>query len=231
MIFIYVELRLHCTILNKDLASSRVRNLERCKVLTIMNYKRIHDAIIDRAKNRILTGYKERHHITPRCMGGSNDLENLVDLTAREHFIIHLLLAEIYDTPKLWRAVDMLSNWGRSSARQYCRIKQNLSHSAETKLKMSKPKSKIHCKNMKGPRKHSKQYIEITTNKIGYLNELAEFFNVPASSIHWNTKILRDMKCGLNFQQIGNPPTIEFDKQLKDYKRNYYQNNKTAFGK
>ena len=38
-------------------------------------------------------GYKERHHIIPKCMGGTNDKENLIDLYAREHFIAHRLLA------------------------------------------------------------------------------------------------------------------------------------------
>jgi hypothetical protein len=61
-----------------------------------MDYKRIHDAIIDRAKTRTLTGYKERHHIVPKCMGGSNDKSNIAELTAREHFFVHKLLCEIY---------------------------------------------------------------------------------------------------------------------------------------
>ena len=39
-------------------------------------------------------GYKERHHISPRCKGGTNDKDNLIDLYAREHFIAHKLLAE-----------------------------------------------------------------------------------------------------------------------------------------
>jgi hypothetical protein len=38
--------------------------------------------------------YHERHHILPRCMGGQNDEENLIDLYAREHFIAHKLLAQ-----------------------------------------------------------------------------------------------------------------------------------------
>lgn len=37
--------------------------------------------------------YHERHHIVPKCMGGSNDTENLIDLFAREHFEAHRLLA------------------------------------------------------------------------------------------------------------------------------------------
>jgi hypothetical protein len=38
--------------------------------------------------------YHERHHIIPKCMGGDNSLENLIDLYAREHFIAHQLLSQ-----------------------------------------------------------------------------------------------------------------------------------------
>lgn len=38
--------------------------------------------------------YCERHHIQPKCLGGNNDAENLIDLYAREHFIAHKLLAQ-----------------------------------------------------------------------------------------------------------------------------------------
>ena len=38
--------------------------------------------------------YKETHHIKPKCWGGSDEDENLIDLYAREHFIAHKLLAE-----------------------------------------------------------------------------------------------------------------------------------------
>lgn len=61
-----------------------------------MNYQRIHDAIIDRARNRKLQGYYEQHHVVPRCLGGTNEKTNIVELTAREHFVVHKLLCEIY---------------------------------------------------------------------------------------------------------------------------------------
>jgi hypothetical protein len=61
-----------------------------------MDYKKIHDSIIDRAKNRKLEGYVETHHIIPKCMNGTNEPNNLVDLAAREHFLIHWLLHEMY---------------------------------------------------------------------------------------------------------------------------------------
>lgn len=40
-------------------------------------------------------GYVEKHHIIPVSLGGSNDPTNLVSLTAREHFIAHLLLTRM----------------------------------------------------------------------------------------------------------------------------------------
>lgn len=46
--------------------------------------------------------YYETHHIVPKCCGGTNNQENLVDLFAREHFEAHRLLAlEHPDNEKL----------------------------------------------------------------------------------------------------------------------------------
>jgi hypothetical protein len=40
--------------------------------------------------------YYEKHHIVPRCLGGSNEKQNLVLLTAKEHFLAHRILYKIY---------------------------------------------------------------------------------------------------------------------------------------
>lgn len=39
--------------------------------------------------------YTERHHILPRCQGGSDESSNLVELTAQEHYHAHRLLAMV----------------------------------------------------------------------------------------------------------------------------------------
>lgn len=76
-----------------------------------MNYQKIYDQIIDRARDRQLDCYKEKHHVTPKCLGGSNSKSNLVELTAREHFICHLLLVEIYSgNSKLQHAAWAMAN-------------------------------------------------------------------------------------------------------------------------
>lgn len=58
-------------------------------------YTKYYTLLTNGAKNRILTEYTERHHIIPQSLGGSNDKDNLVDLTAREHFICHWLLIKM----------------------------------------------------------------------------------------------------------------------------------------
>ena len=76
-----------------------------------MNYQLHYDLLIVRAmKRKIFRGYREKHHIIPRCMGGGNEKENLVKLTAEEHFVAHQLLVKIYpDEPKLVCAVIFMS--------------------------------------------------------------------------------------------------------------------------
>ena len=59
-------------------------------------YTRWYNNITENAKSRIIDGYTERHHIHPRSLGGTNDKDNLVNLTAREHFICHWLLTKMH---------------------------------------------------------------------------------------------------------------------------------------
>ena len=69
-----------------------------------MNYNRIYISIVLRAKSeednrrqsKQVGLYYERHHILPRSLGGLDKTDNLVYLTAREHFICHWLLVKIY---------------------------------------------------------------------------------------------------------------------------------------
>lgn len=97
-----------------------------------MNYQEHYDRLISRARNRKLDCYTESHHIIPRCMSGTDVEDNLVDLTAREHFIAHLLLMKIY--PKsygLIKAVHMMctasGNQERSMNRMYGWLKEKFS--------------------------------------------------------------------------------------------------------
>lgn len=92
-----------------------------------MDYTKIYNSLVERAKNRKLTTYKEKHHIIPKCMGGSNNKENLVELTAREHYIAHLLLVKIYpNNDKLKIAVWNMLNVSNSYHKRVYTISNRL---------------------------------------------------------------------------------------------------------
>lgn len=58
-------------------------------------YTRVYLGLMLRAQTRTLETYSERHHVVPRCMGGSDAQENIVRLSAREHYLAHLLLCKM----------------------------------------------------------------------------------------------------------------------------------------
>ena len=60
-------------------------------------YTKWYFSIIENAKHREVSGYIERHHIIPRSLGGSNSKNNLISLSAKEHFVCHVLLTKMLD--------------------------------------------------------------------------------------------------------------------------------------
>ena len=110
--------------------------------------------LIENAKVRELPKeiYTENHHIIPRCLSGSNNKENLIRLTAKEHFICHLLLTHmvigifkhkmIY---ALWNMCFGSKNHKRHtiSARQFEQIKIQMANIPRSKEHKQKLKGKI----------------------------------------------------------------------------------------
>jgi hypothetical protein len=84
-------------------------------------YTRIYNLIVERAKHRILDSYYEKHHIIPQSLGGTNEKENIVHLTAREHFICHLLLTRMTNgtnRSKMYQAAWMMAScFGKNQER------------------------------------------------------------------------------------------------------------------
>jgi hypothetical protein len=87
-------------------------------------YTKWYNLIVQNAQNRTTDlSYFERHHIVPKSLGGTNNKENLVMLTAREHFVCHLLLTKMLSGDskrKMIYAFWQLSNQKNSSQQRYC---------------------------------------------------------------------------------------------------------------
>lgn len=74
-----------------------------------MDYKEHYNRLIARGLSRTFDGYTERHHILPRCLGGTDEPQNLVRLTAEEHYVAHQLLIRIHpNSHKLVNATMMM---------------------------------------------------------------------------------------------------------------------------
>lgn len=83
-----------------------------------MNYQRIYDSLINRAKERVAVGYTEKHHVCPKCLGGTDNSDNLVSLYPEEHFTAHIILVKLYPENKdLILAVNRMTT-GHNMKRQ-----------------------------------------------------------------------------------------------------------------
>lgn len=110
-------------------------------------YSKTYFAITSNAKQRINEGYTELHHIIPQSMGGSNDKENLVELTAREHFICHWLLIKMTegeDRSKMLYALNGMKAENRYQQRYHTQI------TARVYEKYRIEHAENHSKRMKG---------------------------------------------------------------------------------
>jgi len=100
-------------------------------------YTKYYYGIIENARSRENTLYTEKHHIIPKSLGGDNNINNIVKLSAREHFICHRLLCKMTtDTEKAkmsyaaWQQGRSLHLKGmKISSRLYEQLKINLSKS------------------------------------------------------------------------------------------------------
>jgi hypothetical protein len=76
-----------------------------------MNYQKIYNNLINRATQRATEGYVEKHHIVPRCLGGTDAKENIINLYPEEHYLAHLLLCKVNksNSKLLYAAMNMTS--------------------------------------------------------------------------------------------------------------------------
>lgn len=99
-----------------------------------MNLQNIYNLLISKAQSRKITeGYTELHHIIPLSLGGKDVANNLVTLTAKEHFVAHHLLYKIHKNREMTKAFMLMCSVKRGgvkfkiTARSFQQMKEDTS--------------------------------------------------------------------------------------------------------
>jgi hypothetical protein len=148
-----------------------------------MNYKNLYKNLIFTRKNRqkIIGEYYEKHHIIPKCIGGTDNINNIVYLTGREHYVAHWLLYRI----RPHSTGISLAFWKMSIPNTRCvKRKYNVSSKAyqEAKMAMAEANRKLNL----GRKVKSEHLIKWTKNK----NNSKNVINVITGEVYSNSKQL-----------------------------------------
>jgi len=137
-------------------------------------YTKCYFSIINNAKSRIsINGYIEKHHIIPKSLGGDNKKENIVSLTAREHFICHLLLPKMTtgkDKRKMSYASNMMlcgKNRYVPSSKIYQKIKEEFAINIGIHNKGKQAWNKGLPGNFTGMKHSDETKVQISVSQIG----------------------------------------------------------------
>lgn len=138
-----------------------------------MDYDAHYNNLMAKARRRVqVEDYSEKHHVIPKCMGGDNSLENIVILTAREHFIAHWLLTKKF--PREWKLYFALFQMTKSNgqhrrvvtSRQFEIARRSISEGAKLRYQMGlHPRKtiegrKILSEKMKGDKNPMRRFPE-----------------------------------------------------------------------
>lgn len=161
--------------------------------------------------------YYEEHHIVPECLGGLNTPENLVYLTAKEHYLIHWILYKLNPIPKLAYAwVRMCSkgskyHTGRKTSRYYAAARKAF--------------AAAHSETMKGRKLSEEHKRKISESKLGSKNHM--FGKKHTEEFK---EYLRNLNLGPKNGFYGKTHSDEFKAKLSVYAKNRIGEKSNAYG-
>jgi hypothetical protein len=163
-----------------------------------MNYEKHYNLLIETRRNRILDSntYYEKHHILPKSMGGDNSSNNIVYLTAREHFIAHWLLLRIHNNKEMSFAFYAMTHMGKNQEIKSSRIYEE-----------AKQSRRVHIIN-NNKKFHTNK--KLTPNQIKLISDM--FKGKPKSDNH-RKKISNSLK--------NKPKSESHKKKLSNSLKNY----------
>ena len=184
-----------------------------------MTYSAVYCALITkRLQNPIEKGsgiYVEKHHIIPKSEGGSNEASNLVNLTAREHYVAHLLLAKIYNDQKMWCAIHRLvygnkKNYTRITSRLYSTIRSQISRNQSEAMKGRTPPNKG-----KHPSEETKRKLSEAMKGRVFSEETKR----KISDVKKSKPLSEEMRIKISEAHKGKPLTDEHRRKLSEVRK------------
>jgi hypothetical protein len=198
--------------------------------------------LINQRKQKPLQGniYTETHHILPRKLGGGDNFENLIKLTAREHFITHLLLTKMtngINKKYMFHALNLMAYTRnlKINSKTYSYIKENYSKENKGNKNIMFGKKGLNLPAY--GYKHTKEHKKYISNKLKgrkHSKEAKEKMTRAAM----NRKITEQTKekiskanSGINNPMYDKKHTLETKHKMKKNHANFEGINNPMFGK
>ena len=190
-------------------------------------------SIINTAKNRTLPKdiYTENHHIIPKALNGSNDKDNLVRLTAREHFICHWLLTKMAEGEakhKMIYAVWSMVRKGKGqerykmTSRTYESLREQLSATKRGRIPWNK--GKTYSEESKAKMSAAKKGKSVPWNKgLGGTYEFSDEAKKKMSTAQKGRVFSDEHRLKLSLAQKGKPKSEETKRKLSEINKAKHQ--------
>jgi len=212
-------------------------------------YTTWYNNIITRAQSRVLPKeiYSEKHHVIPRSLGGSDEKINLAELTAKEHFICHILLTKMVtgtDRSKMIRAVIIMKSHNGKQPRY---LNSRLYETCKVEYAKQRSKSQIGSGNTFYKKKHTETArANMSKNKKGKnyswntgltketsvkLKSVCDNISKAKEGVRWWTNGILETQaksCPGDHWIIGriSNPSFKWDQSNKDARSAKYQGGK-----
>jgi hypothetical protein len=166
--------------------------------------------IVDRAKSQNRKKYPkndpcylyyESHHVIPKSFGGTNDADNLVLLTAKEHFIVHILLPKMCISMKhTQQMLNALHRMNQKTGKHQRYFNSKLYEYAKRHIVCTEEKKNKH------------------RNRVSCLNTLTGLYEQVSSDEFYRS----DHLFGLNHGKVGKKRTDDFKQKRTGELNSFY---------